>query len=121
MKYLITIYGNDEVWSSLGDAERDELIKATDAHNGQLFASGELLGAYGVADQAAAKRVHLDGGVPVVSDGPYIETKEYVGSFYVVDCQDEARALEIAGNMPSAAFREIEVRAILHGGSADDF
>lgn len=121
MKFLITIYGNDEVWTSLPDDERNDLIQKTDAHNASLFASGELLGAYGVADQDTSKRVWLEDGVPVVSDGPYIETKEYVGSFYVVDVEDEARALEIAGQMPSARMREIEVRQILHGGSADDF
>lgn len=121
MKYLISIYGNDEVWTSLPQEEIEALVAATDAHNASLFASGELLFACGVADQADAKRVRLDDGVPVVTDGPYVETKEYLGSFYIVDCDGEERALEIAGQMPSATFRDIEVRPISHGGSADDF
>lgn len=120
MKFLISIYGNDAVWSSLPDDERDQLIKDTDAHNTELFSSGELLGAFGVADQDASKRVRLEEGVPVVSDGPYIETKEYLGSFYLVDCESFDRALEIAAGMPAATFRDIEVRQILHGGTADD-
>ena len=118
MRYLISIYGNDEKWAGNVD---DSIIAATDAHNRSLFESGELLGAFGVADQATAKQVRVVDGAPVVTDGPYIETKEYLGSIYLVDVEDEARALEIAAGMPSATFTEIEVRALEHGGTADDY
>ena len=121
MKFLISIYGNTELWSSLPQEQMAEIVAATDAHNASLFASGELLFACGVAEQAEAKKVRLDEGVPIVTDGPYVETKEYLGSFYIVDCDSEERALEIAAAMPSATFRDIEVRGISHGGSADDF
>lgn len=121
MKFLISIYGNTELWSSIPQDQMAEIVAATDAHNASLFESGELLFACGVAEQADAKRVRLDDGVPVTTDGPYIETKEYLGSFYIVDCESEQRALEIAAEMPSATFRDIEVRPISHGGSADDF
>ncbi len=121
MKFLISIYGNAELWSSLPQDQMAEIIAATDAHNASLFESGELLFACGVADQADAKRVRLEEGSPVVTDGPYVETKEYLGSFYIVECESEERALQIAAEMPSATFRDIEVKAIHHGGSADDF
>lgn len=114
MKYLLIIYGNDEIWSSLGDAERDRLIADTDAHNAALLATGEMLGAYGCADQFRAKLVTTASGDAVVTDGPYIEATEYIGSLYLVDVDSEARALQIAGEMPSARFRQIEVRPILH-------
>lgn len=114
MKYLVTIYGNEEVWNSLGEHDRDELIHATDAHNTATMATGEMLSAYGVAEQERAKLVTMADGEMVVTDGPYIEAKEYIGSFYIVDVDSEARALQIAAEMPSAAFRQIEVRPILH-------
>jgi hypothetical protein len=121
MRFLLSIYGNDEVWGSLGDAERDQLIQATDAHNAALVASGELLSAFGTADPSMVRKVTLaSDGARVVSDGPYIETKEYLGSFYIVDCEDVDRALEIAAAMPSAAFRQIEVWPLMHGGTAED-
>ena len=119
MKYLMAIYGNDETWNSLPPETLQQLVKDTDAHNASLFASGELIGAYGVADQAAAKKVRqVDGGV-AVTDGPYIEAKEYLGSIYVVDCDSLERALEIAAEMPSARLTEVEVRPLLHEGSPD--
>ena len=119
MKFLIAIYGNEEKWSSIDDFQT--IIDATDAHNKALVASGELLGAYGPAEPVNAKTVRvMDDGTRVVNDGPYIETKEYLGSFYVVDCDGLDRALEIAAEMPSANFTEIEVRPLMHGGTADE-
>jgi hypothetical protein len=121
MKFLIAIYGNDETWTSLGQEVMAELVRATDAHNKALVESGELLGAFGVAEQVNARTVRVtDDGTRVVSDGPYIETKEYLGSIYLVDCEDLDRALEIAAEMPSATLTEIEVRPLMHGGTADE-
>ena len=117
MKFLMSIYGNDEKWGSLSPEETAELVRETDAHNAALFASGELLGAYGVADPVQARRVRVEGGVPVVTDGPYLEAKEHLGSFYVVDCEDLDRALEIAAEMPSARLTDIEVKQVLHDGA----
>ncbi len=115
MKYMLIIYGNDEIWSRLRtEIDFADVIRRTDAHNAALMASGEMIGAYGVADQVQAKQVTVAAGAPAVTDGPYIEAKEYIGSFYIVDVDSEARALEIAAEMPSAQFTRIEVRPILH-------
>jgi hypothetical protein len=114
VKYMLIIYGNEEIWSSFSAEDFKELVRDTDAHNASLQASGELVGAYGVADQVQAKQVTTADGTPAVTDGPYIEAKEYIGSFYVVDVDSEARALEIAAGMPSARHTQIEVRPILH-------
>ena len=119
MKFLIAIYGNDEKWASVGP-ERPKIIEATDAHNKALVESGELLGAFGVAEPVNAKCVRVEGGQRVVTDGPYIETKEYLGSIYLVDCESYDRAVEIAAEMPSATFTDIEVRPLMHGGTADE-
>ncbi len=121
MKFLMAIYGNDEKWASVGPDELPELIEATDAHNKALVDSGELIGALrgGRAGEHQEGPIAAD-GTRVVSDGPYIETKEYLGSFYVVDCDSLERALEIAAEMPSARLTEIEVRPLMHGGTADE-
>ena len=96
MKYLLMIYGNDEVWSSFGEGDLAEVIRRTEELHRQLRASGEFVGAYGVADQVNARTVRVRNGAPVVTDGPYVETKEYLGSFTIVDCDSLERALEIA-------------------------
>lgn len=114
MKYMLLIYGNEEAFSSVGAETLAELIRETDALNQELFASGELVGAYGVADQVNTKMVRVADATPVVTDGPYAEAKEYLGSFTIVDCDSLDRALEIAARNPAARHWGVEVRPLVH-------
>ncbi|RIV38032.1 hypothetical protein D2L64_13905 [Micromonospora radicis] len=102
MKYLMLVYGNEEIWGSLPDADLATLIGAVDAFNERLRASGELVDVQGLVTRARA--VRMAGDTPVVTDGPYLEAKEYVGSYLVVDVDSEQRALEIARSYPGLRF-----------------
>ena len=119
MKYMLIIYGNQELWSSIDPAEFAKEIAAFDAFNKKHYESGELLGAYGVADAAATKLVRLTHGQPAVTDGPYLETKEYLASWYLLDVDGEERALAIAADMPAAKSMPVEVWPILHEASPE--
>jgi hypothetical protein len=99
VKYLALIYGNRDIWYGVPPEQRRELIAAVDAFNARLRESGELVAVDGLLDPARSIRV--EGGVPVVSDGPYLEAKEHVGSYFIVDVDSEARALEIAQSYPA--------------------
>jgi hypothetical protein len=104
-----------------------EDMKASGAHMGaiheELAASGELVGAEGLTGQEAAKIVTHDGvGAPVVTDGPFPESKEFLAGYWLVDVESEERAIEIAartsaapgpGGKPTA--RAIEVRPVMAG------
>src|SRR5437870_3167300 len=89
----------------------------------ELTASGELVGAEGLTGPGAAKIVTHDGvGAPVVTDGPFAESKELLAGYWLVDVESEERAIEIAartsaapgpGGQPSA--REIQVRPVMGG------
>jgi hypothetical protein len=116
---MLIIYGNQELWSSIDPAEMAREIAAFDTFNKKHYATGELLGAYGVADAAATKLVRLADGQPAVTDGPYLETKEYLASWYLVDVDSEERALAIAAELPSAKSMPVEVWPILHEASRD--
>lgn len=119
MKYVLIIYGNQELWDSIDPAEFRKEIAAFDSFNKKFYDSGELLGAYGVADAAMTKLVRVAGGQPAVTDGPYLETKEYLASWYLLDVETEERALEIAAELPSAKWRAVEVWPILHEASRE--
>jgi hypothetical protein len=101
---MLLIYGNEEAFSSVGAETFAEILRATDALNQELFESGELVGAYGLADQVNAKMVRVTGGTPVATDGPFAEAKEYLGSFTILDCDSLERALEIAARNPAARY-----------------
>jgi hypothetical protein len=119
VKYMLIIYGNQELWSSIDPAEFAKEIAAFDAFNKKYYDSGELLGAYGVADATATKLVRLADGQPAVTDGPYLETKEYLASWFLLDVESEERALAIAADLPSAKFRPVEVWPVLHEASRE--
>lgn len=113
MKYMLLIYENQETWESIPPEEIERLIRETNALQKELAAAGEWISAYGVADQAQAKTVRVRDGVPAVTDGPYLEAKEYIGSFDIIDCDSLERALEIAARVPYAKFNAVEVRPLM--------
>jgi hypothetical protein len=119
VKYMLMIYGNQELWNSIDPEEFQKEIAAFDAFNKKFYDSGELLGAYGVADAAATRLVRLADGQPAVTDGPYLETKEYLASWYLLDVDSEQRALEIAAELPAARHRPVEVWPITHEASRE--
>ncbi|MEU9553702.1 YciI family protein [Streptomyces werraensis] len=90
-----------------------------EAFNKKYQESGELLGAYGLADAAAAQLVRHEDGAPAVTDGPYLETKEYIASFYLLDCESLERAQQIAADMPFADVEPVELWPVLHESAAD--
>ena len=114
MKYMLLIYGNQELWESFSEEDFAPVIEETNALQAALRASGEFVGAYGVGDQDMAKTVTLVDGRPVVSDGPYIEAKEYIASFDIIDVESEERALEVAALVPFAKLGKVEVRPLMH-------
>ena len=119
MKYMLIIYGNQALWESFSAEDMPKLIADQNAWNSKYFATGELLGAYGNADVAQTKTVRVRDGQPAVTDGPYLETKEYLASWYLVDVDSEARALELAAAIPFSSVGQTEVWPILHEGAAD--
>ena len=116
------IYGNEQIWSSLPAADLAELIADVDAFNEELRASGELVDSQGLVPRA--RSVRMVGDAPVVTDGPYLEAKEFVGSYFVVDVDDEERALEIARSYPALRFGSdpgggLEVWPLMAGDGGD--
>ena len=104
------IYGNQELWDSFPPEDFERVVKETNALQAELRASGEFVGAWGVGDQVMAKTVHLDNGVPVVTDGPYIESKEKLGGFWIIKAPDLDAALVWARDGSAACQGPVEVR-----------
>ncbi|WP_433781340.1 YciI family protein [Actinomycetospora sp. CA-101289] len=122
MKYLILVLSNPhftERWEGLTDQQREDFGRGHFALSADLAASGELLASEGLADPVRAKRVDTAGARPVVSDGPFAEAKEHLAGFYLVDCDSEERALEIAARVPDAVWGLAEVRPVLDMSSWD--
>lgn len=123
MKYLIMIYHNQEamaVWDGLSADEQQEGIRQYTGFHDELAASGELVVSAALADPASATTVtrHDNGknGKVTTADGPFAEAKEYLAGIFLVECEDKKRAIEIAGQVPEAAFGLVEVRPVQNLG-----
>ena len=117
VKYLMLIYGNEDVWNSLAPADLANLIDEVDAFNEALRESGELVGVEGLVSRPRAVRM-VDSDA-VVTDGPYLEAKEFVGSYFTVDVDDEQRALDIARSYPGLRYGGgLEVWPLMQRGGA---
>jgi hypothetical protein len=80
-----------------------------------LKESGELITTQALADPSQAAVVSVRGGQPVVTDGPFVESKEYFGGFYLIDVEGRERAIELAAQIPDAAIEGlgVEVRQVM--------
>jgi hypothetical protein len=115
MKYLVLIYsnaGSRELWQQFSETERARGLAAYAALDEELAASGELVVSEALADPARTKRVRLDEGVALTTDGPFAEAKEHLAGIYLLDVTSEERAVEIAGKVPEAWLGLVEVRPV---------
>jgi hypothetical protein len=115
MKFLLIMHLNPEVWDGLTEEERTEIGDGHGAFIEAITKSGELITTQALADPSQSAVVRVRGGQPVVTDGPYLEAKEYLGGFYLIDCENSGRALELAAMIPDAKVEGmgIEVRPVM--------
>jgi len=124
MKYLIMIYSNPETWEhpmflrhpdflALPESERAELARQGDALFAEIVESGELVDGVALADPATSRTARVRDGAPAITDGPYLEAKEQLAGYFVVDCETQERATEIASRFPDARLGAVEVRPIM--------
>jgi hypothetical protein len=115
MKYMLIMQLNPAAFDALTDEQRKEIMDGHQAFINTIKASGEMVETHALAEPAQSAVVHVRGGVPVVTDGPYVESKEFMGGYYIVDCATRDRALELAALIPDAGIEGlgIEVRPII--------
>jgi hypothetical protein len=119
MRYMLLIYNNPATYEAFSQEERDELFGAVDRIVGELTESGEWVGGEGLADASMARTVRVRGDVPAVTDGPFVEAKEQLAGYCIVDVDTIDRAVEIAASWPDAKHFAMEVRALMSGGAPE--
>jgi hypothetical protein len=113
MRYMLLIYSDPEKYAAASPEEIDEVAAEYTTFSQSLAASGELLGSSPLEATDTATTVRLADGLPVPSDGPFAETKEWLCGFYLVDCADLDRAIELAGQVPGVRRGSVEVRPVM--------
>ena len=112
MQYLLMLYVEEAGWDRLTPAEQVQGQAAYTAYTEALTKAGAYLGSNRLRPSAGAARVRLDDGRAQVLDGPYADSKEQLGGYYLIDVPDQDAAIAWAARCPAAAYGQIEVRAV---------
>lgn len=122
MKYMLIMQINPVALDALTDEQREEIMSGHGAFIDTIKASGEMVETHALGMPADSAVVRVRDGVPVVTDGPYLEAKEFMGGYYIVDCETRERALELAALIPDAGVEGlgIEVRPIVFSSGPTD-
>lgn len=123
MKYMLTIAGEEADWSDVTPEQMREGMAAWDAYTAELREAGAMVAGEGLQPSTTATTIRFGaGGERITVDGPFAETKEQIGGFYLIDVADLDAALEWAGRLPVREGGVVEVRPVMDyeaaGGSS---
>jgi hypothetical protein len=112
MQYLLLIYGNEAGMQAASKADVEQMIAAYGAYTQAMKTAGVMVAADRLKPSTAASTVRIADGKTKVLDGPYAETKEQLGGYYLIDVPDLDAALSWAARCPGANYGVIEVRPV---------
>jgi hypothetical protein len=113
MKYLCLIYSDRAKIDALPKEELDALVAEYFALTDTIKKSGQYLGGEALQPVRTAKTVRIRNGKVSMTDGPFAETKEQLGGFYLIDAKDLDDAIRVAARIPAARWGSVEVRPIM--------
>lgn len=113
MRYLLLIYGDETRWTDASEEDMAATMVAHQAFSEAVGAEGILRGGEALAPTTSATTVRVRGGEALLTDGPFAETREQLGGFYMVECDTLDQAIGAARRIPEAASGSVEVRPIM--------
>lgn len=113
MQYMLLCYDDEHAWERAGEAALNEAMDEAVALTHELYDRGQYVLASPLESPTTATSVRVRNGKQVVTDGPYAETREILGGFYVIDVKDLNEAISIAARHPGARLGTVEVRPIM--------
>ena len=113
MKYLLTIYDDESMWNDAKPGDVNTMMDGYRKFGEEITANGVYVGGEALESVSTATTVRVKDGERLVTDGPFPETKEQLGGFYLVECKDLDEAIEWAAKIPGAQNGTIEVRPVM--------
>lgn len=112
MQYLLLLYSEEGAWNKMPEAAQQEGLQQYMAYGEALRKAGVYVGSNRLRDSLDATRVAVINGKTKVQDGPYADTKEQLGGYYLIDVKDLDEALSWAARCPGASHGIVEVRPV---------
>jgi hypothetical protein len=113
MKFMLLLWGDESQWAGMSEEEAAAEMGRWDEYTRRLTEAGALVSGEGLQPSATSKTFRIEDGERIVTDGPYAETKEQVGGFYVIECASFDDALDWASKLPSADRGSTEIRPVM--------
>ena len=113
MKYLLLIYGDEGSWVGISEAEQGKIFEEYMTYSRDIKKNGHYLGGEALQPVNTATTVRVRNGRTATTDGPFAETKEQLGGFYLIEARDLNDAIQVAARIPSARMGSVEVRPIM--------
>lgn len=117
-KYMLIMRTTDEAMAKMAEIPFEQMLETVGRFNEELIRAGVLVAAEGLEDASQGVVVDFTGDTPVVTDGPYGETKELFGGFYIIDVASKEEAIEWAKRLPAMSGSKCEIRRV---PSIDEF
>jgi hypothetical protein len=112
MKYMLLIHDSEKVWGTLSQDEQKQIMADYRRFTEEIRTTGQYLAGSQLQPTSTATSVRVRNGKRLVTDGPFAETREQLGGFYLVDAKDLDEAIGLAERLPSAKLGTIEVRPL---------
>ena len=113
MQYLLLIYDDEHIWRDMPKAEADRLFGEYMQYTNDIKKSGHFIAGDALQPVESATTVRVRNGKTQTTDGPFAETKEQLGGYYLVEAKDLDEARKLAERIPSAQFGSIEIRPLM--------
>jgi hypothetical protein len=112
MKYLCLIYAEESLWQTMSPADGQKMMAEYGEFTENIKKSGQYLGGNRLQSIGAASTVRIRNGKLSTTDGPFADTKEQLGGYYLIEARDLNDALQVASRIPGARVGSIEVRPV---------
>ncbi len=113
MQYLCLIYEDEKAWQKMPPTESEKILGEYHAYTESIGKSGHLVGGNALQPTQTATTVRVRQGKVGTTDGPFAETKEQLGGYYLLKARDLNEAIQLAARIPGARFGSIEVRPVM--------
>ncbi|HEX6701773.1 MAG TPA: YciI family protein, partial [Gaiellaceae bacterium] len=113
MQYMLLIYNDERAWASLAEDERSAIVREYFALTDELREHGAYVAGAPLQPTTAARTIRVRDGEQLATDGPFTETKEQLGGYYLIDAESDDEAAAWAAKIPAARYGSIEVRPLL--------
>ena len=112
MKFMLLVHHDEAAFDKLSEATKSKMLAESVQLTHQLHANGQYLSASPLQSTSTATLVRRREGKPIMTDGPFIETREQVAGYFLIEAKDIQEAIAIAGRVPGARIGSVEVRPL---------